>query len=203
MALHERKDFAALAEMPNNQLAVYIERESVFMDESGLFDDKHPTNAKFLQKRAKTLAKKGQITDIDSQEIPFVRPTINSQLGVAVGVVDELEAEKIKIAKLEVKKREVQLEKWEGSVIPVDLVQTVAGTQVRIVGQSLKQAMEREIDLLGVKYKMGGAAVIELRKKINQAINEGLKRANEDTISRIGALIGEFQETRERGERVG
>src|SRR6478736_1382309 len=144
----------------------YIAQGVVVKTKEGYIDTDNAKNALFQLKHQPKVIIDAFIEETDND---FKEPdnAKSSQAGT-----DELEHWKIEIAKRQVTRHDIAIEKANAVLIPTDLVKTYNRYGVKVFVESFRTTFERKIDLIALKYKLSSADAAKLRKETIEAINE-------------------------------
>lgn len=221
MALHTKKDFAQLCNLPPKNLATYIGRKKVNVREDGMIDDKDQINKAFLSLRKSKVSEKDVIKHISkfaddndySIELPDdyhtakLRALLEGSDEEDDGIPDLIKSTKL-LKHLDTKKREreIQLlqlreEKLKGQMVPSDLIQPVILQHNQSMITEFKNAGDNFLRVFSQKKSMSGEEMAEVKGEFTRIINQAVTNATEMSIKSIEAIINNFAETRTKGER--
>lgn len=173
-------------------------RGKVKVDEAGYIDDSDPVNTRFigmLRERKEGVPAKDQG---NSDQSP---PESPEQGGSLLNIERET-----KVAELEKKRRESALlelrrQRQEGEVLPTEEVRKVFAQHFRNVGAAFEDATENLIQEMAARKKMSEEDVAELRSRLVSIVNDAVEQAKEASKRDVKAIVEEFSQKRERGER--
>jgi hypothetical protein len=213
MALHSKKDFAALCGMSTKALAVYInpKRGKVIMS-GDYIDDSHPVNKDFLEKR------KGSV-EPPAPKLHMLRPDPGADIPNTgededddAGIGEDGEPDsgyqlnkkllKKKIEKLDVDTRlqELKEEKMRGELIPVDLVKNLFRAHTQSIVTSMKDGIDELLINFSVEARLRGDQVAGLRGKIVGILNNGVDKSVIVTQKNMRSIVNQVKVKRDVGE---
>ena len=221
MALHTKKDFAAICGLKLAELSVNMKRKKVICS-GDYIDDADPTNVAFMEKwravrnpdvpapalngkmrdERKVVAKpdrtvpEKKIPKTKSDRDKFTYNSPQNQLDLKIREIElSRKEEELEISKL-------KRQKMAGEVIPVDLV-LLTFTQY---GKATTTAFEDAADnfLVDIHKEAGLTAdqMAKMRKNLITIINEAVKESISSAQDAVDNIIAEFSETRGQGERI-
>jgi hypothetical protein len=215
MALHSKKDFAALCGFSSRELSVYIKRGKVILS-GDYVDDSQAINKEFLEKRQSK-----------SEPVPLEKtlrmikpdpgiPEIPDTGGDAdddedSGLDDDgsesgyaLNKKKLQkqIAKLEVDTRlqELKEEKMRGELIPVDLVKNLFRSHTQAIVTSMKDGIEELLINFSAEARLRGDQVANLRGKMTGVLNNGVDKSVLITQKAMRSIVDQVKVKRDVGE---
>lgn len=220
MALHSKKDFAALCGMTTKALAVYINPKRGKVILSGDYvDDSLAINKDFLEKRQSKSAsappeKKLRMIKPDPG-IPEIPNTGDEDEEEGSDDEDGIDADgsesgyalnkkklKKQIAKLEVDTRlqELKEEKMRGELIPVDLVKNLFRTHTQSIVTSMKDGIEELLINFAAEARLKGDQLAGLRGKMVGILNGGVDKSVSVTQRNMRVLVDQLKIKRDVGE---
>lgn len=171
--IKSRKDYAELCYMSQSSLANYIKRGKVRENEFKRIDILDPINAAFLAHRK-------------------------------TGFNEEYQ-NKIKDLELRRKQKDLELleikeQKLRSELVPKNLMKNVFSVFAKSCADSFITSSE-DIATLFIK-KLGGdrGDIVEFRRLIGKAVNEGIETAKINAVDSLDKISGDYSEVRSRGE---
>ena len=221
MALHTKKDFAAICGIRLSALSTYISRRKVVCSGDYL-DDADPVNIAFMEKwrsikqpdvpapplngkprdERKVIEKPDRSvpekkiprTKSDNQEFSFISPT--NQLDAQIKSVElERKLEDLEIAKL-------KRQKMAGESMPTDLVKNTISVYSRSVSRSFNNAADNLLVEFQTMADISREQVSIMRGKLNAIVNKAINDAYENAIDMVDNIVDEYSETRGKGDRL-
>jgi hypothetical protein len=222
MPLYSKKEFAVLCGMKDaSQLRVSITRDKkVIVGDSGLIDSQHPVNKIFVEHRKVVMGRnkaKGaptkQAEDLTADDmaeqldreisgLEDQKATMKAKGGDTFGYAAELERLKTEIAKRELIKRDIDIEKKRGETMPVELFMAMLRQYNQSNNRSFRRALDQVVSRFSIKYKLSIADQAEMRKIVVEEVNTAIDNSTKEVKSKIKDMVTEYSQTRERGERA-
>jgi hypothetical protein len=220
---YTKKEFGALTGQKTNNLAKYIERRQVNVNEKGLIDSDDDVNMAFMAKHyrdtdeneeeivatAAKSRKKAKNPDFpefddgwdgktDSRGYPVItkerdRP---GKDGVPAISVSEKAFKHWQAEKYRIdgQLRELDFQKKMGALIPTELMGAVIAQQSKSFSSAFRQSLSRMVDMLVIKYKLTGADAADMRKMVVDTVNKSIEEALTSSKKEIKAIAKEFSE---------
>jgi hypothetical protein len=195
MSDHSRAEFASLTGVKTKDLAVYIRRGKVVVVD-GKIDDKHPTNALFMSKRAlKTIKSEVQKPEKKPQSETPSPPS---------DVLVELAKRK---AELELTRRENEilmqkhnLQKKRGELVPVAAVKSLITLHTESIKTAYMQASDNLLIVINAKKQLTATELSLFRKEFTSIVNKAVDIAIESTSKSLVSIASEYSKKRGVGE---
>ena len=206
MALHTKKEFAALCGLPTKNLATYIGRSSgvhVVVGKNDLIDDTNPTNADFL-KRRRSQRKTGVPSElpVETGEKPgkvSKKGAKSSESKEKTDDPDDMHGLEMRKKTLDIERmnqekaiRDAQIQKLQGKLVPTDQVKALFSMHFRNVTVSFNQAINVIISEIGQKAKLNANQLAEVRHAATKAINNAVETSTENTKKDLQNLVDEY-----------
>lgn len=217
MALHTKKQFAELCGLTTGNLSVYKDRQKVVYS-GDYVDDSIEPNLSFLKLRKEKLK-----SDSKPQKKTHPPPTKPSKLVVERPKTQAISAPKVQdpegegqIYNLTQKKLETQItkmnmemdklrlqnSKFMGEVVPFSLIKPcVMQHNQSIIAQS-KNTLDNILRLFKKKRDLSADEEAEIRAHFVHELNDMMKKAAAATVKAVNAIVSEFSEKRNVGERT-
>lgn len=213
MALHSKKDFAALCGMSTKALAVYInpKRGKVIMS-GDYIDDSHPVNKDFLEKRKGSAEPPAPKLNMMRPDPGLIDIPNTGDEDDDSGIGEDGEGEsgyhldrkllKKKIGKLEVDTRlqELKEEKMRGDLIPVDLVKNLFRAHTQSIVTSMKDGIEELLISFSVEARLKGEQLAGLRGKMVVILNNGVDKSVIITQKNMRSIVDQVKIKKDVGE---
>jgi hypothetical protein len=206
MALHTKKEFAALCGLPTKNLATYIGRTTgvhVVVGKNDLIDDTNPANAHFL-KRRQGLRKTGDPRDLPADSGEKVTKTSkkgakSEKNGTKPENADDMHGLNMRKVALDIEQKEqekqirdAQIQKLHGKLVPTDQVKALFSMHFRNVTVSFNQAINVIISEMGQKAKLNVNQLAEVRHAATKAINNAVETSTENSKKDLQNLVDEY-----------
>lgn len=204
MALLSKKEFAEECSMRTKDLAVYISRGKVIVDDDGDIDTKNPINAQFRESKQM----KKEPVKADPVQKTASSPSNNSSKSLFpthLNTYSELEVEKKKkdIEKIteEIAILKVKKDKLHGIVIPTDMVKVIFAQHTKSILVEFNNSLDKILTRISKRKGLTNDEQAEIRKELNEEINTAVDAAIEESKKGIKSIIEQFAEKRGKGER--
>jgi len=194
MAQLTKAAFADKCNMATNELAVYIKRKKVFV-ENDLIDTLNETNRVFYEKKTK---KKAEAAPEDTPGTDTNRPTAKSSVSDLPEYIDsERKLKYLDTLKREkdIERQQIEIEKSRGLLIPTEVVKVLFSVHTRSIVQSLRSQFETLTDNLIVKYGLNNDDSVAIRKGTMEAINQAVEGSITDSKKSLENVVSEYTET--------
>lgn len=214
MSIVSKKDFAEMAKMPTNALAVYIKRGKIFVGENELINTSHEVNVAFLKKR---LSKIGQSAPVAKQPIGDSNNDATAGAGSVrmnipgVGMVDVPEyaeserllkhLQTLKVEK-EVKLLELREAKIRGEVVPSDIIGQIFLQHNHSILTKTKEFMDELLRKIAKLYDITSADMAKFKGEMVAQLNNAMSEAATLTASSVENVIKDYSNSRGVGERT-
>lgn len=213
MALYSKKEFADILDMSTKALSVYISRGNVIV-KGDKIDGDHPTNRLFQSKRKVTAAKSGSKT-ANKTDLPEAFEVISAPTSDIITAerpkkgkkLDPVDLDNQKtLLEIEKKQREIALadmkiERYNGTVVPSDLIKPVFLQHNQSMITEFKNAAEGIIRVLASKKQMSNDEKAEVRGQLVEQLNNAVDRATKASLKSVESIIKNFMEARTAGEK--
>lgn len=203
MALHSKREFAAMCGLTTGNLTNYINRGHVIAS-GDYVDDSIDVNRNFFIKRTKV--NPGLVEgEIKNPEYNTEAPNVQEPLDkLSKQEFANLQAKKLlaEIAQKEATTalNRVKLDKINGILMPTELVKIAFIQHNKSLLTELKNACDNIVTLFAKKRDLSSQEIAELRGEIIQALNEGMVKSAEMSKKNINNIVAEYSETKEVGE---
>ncbi len=197
---YTKKEFAAMTGMTTGNLSNYIRRKKVVVDGSDLIDMTEPKNVAFLE----IYSQKAEIKEIKGKNKKKKAAPIKKEIATKPdekakpkpidNTILEFEELKTDIKKLEKKELEIKIAKMEGGLLPIEPLKSLILNYSRTMVIQFRQALEKNIDLLVIKYKLSGADAAMMRRNVVESINEAVEKAVNECKAGIKSITAEYSE---------
>ena len=95
--------------------------------------------------------------------------------------------------------KQLELEKKMGELIPTDLVGGLISQQSKSFSGVFRQAAEKLIDLLIVKYKLSPQDAADMRRILVETVNKAVADSISESKKAIKGIVAEYSEKRKNG----
>lgn len=180
--------------LPQNKIWIdnQIAKGKIF-DLNRAFDKNIKTNKKSSIKKNTQIKQKTKLTIEETEADIYISKVQNLEY--------EKKLEDLRLKKIETRQRQLQVEKLEGTLIPVDAVKSVFLFAV----EEFRNAYLQKVNQMASIYveRLGGTETDykELQKELTQEINDSLRDTKSSLIKGVSNIIQDYQEVRSRGER--
>ncbi len=208
MPLYNKKGFSTLTGINNKDISIYKKRQKIvyaIVEGKEMIDSEDPINQAFIEERIIAMAKKGK----PAQAKPTASPSGNSDESAPAGesggsiydLVEEKKRLDVEIAKREIVKRDIDIEKKRGEVIPVSPIENIVFKYKQYLITQQKIAYEAFLNEIGQKYAMLGEDISYFRGRFIKGINSSFATADTDFNHNLDIILQEFSIKRGVGER--
>jgi hypothetical protein len=204
MALHTKREFAAMCGLTTGNLTNYIKRGQVIAS-GDYIDDGIEGNRNFFLKRTKVSPNAlldGEVKEPEyNQDVPEVKEP-ESRLSKEEFIFLQQKKLLAEIAQKEAVTalNRVKLDKINGILMPTELVKIVFIQHNKSLLTELKNACENIVTLFAKKRDLSSQEIAEIRGEVIQALNEGMLKSAELSKKNINNIVAEYSETKEVGE---
>lgn len=192
MAQYSKKEFAGMCSMPSKNLATYIGRGAVIVNDQGKIDTDIMMNRDFLRKREEKHGKKTPETVIE--------PRPHKPASVKLNAVDadkeiiyerkkEYEARRVDKIEVETKLKELELQNKMGRLIDTDLVRTIIIQLGKSFITNYKDGANNFLMEIAHRKKMSPDELADLRGVQVKLINRFHDAAVNDAIKQLEMVI--------------
>lgn len=101
----------------------------------------------------------------------------------------------------EIKLKDIEIEKKNGQLVPVDATQKIFVYSIETLRKSYEQGIKAIINIYAARFEIADDQQIQIDKDIHDLINELMVQSKKDLISGLDTVISEYSEVRGRGER--
>ena len=205
MALHTKKEFATLCNIPTNSLAVSIKRGNVIINDQELIDDQVDKNRYFLEKRKKNDEVKptGLIYPGHKIQKIVTKETskhVNSKVNDAFQLDIAIKSAELKKKEVDTRLALIKEEKLKGVLIPTELVKIVFKQHSASITTSFKNAIENLLIEISKTKNLNRNELAELRGKMIVSLNTAINDSVTVSKKQISNIITQFSEKRDVGE---
>lgn len=203
MAYLTRIEFAELCQMANRNLGNYIKRKNVVIDPemtdpdgNPMIDTDNPTNAAFLAKREKHLAKKSEKTDEPQKpNKPQQKKErkADSQKASVVAYVTEKEKVELRKKRAETDLAVARYEEMIGRLIPKELMKKIITSLGQSFQISYKDGAEALIAEFSHKKKLTPNESAQMRSVLFATINESHAKSIDNAKKEMQAMLKDLK----------
>jgi hypothetical protein len=215
---YTKKEFATLAGMPTNQLAVFLNpsRSKVILNESGKIDDKNDINRAFIEHRIAQGKADDQAAlkyQPGAKVVPVTRTKVKA---VKAALVDDDEQDdddldgvpqlhvserRLKYLKTLTEKKkhqreDLEMEKIRGGLIPTDIISTLFYQYGHALMTSFKQTADRILAEFAHKYDVTPADTAGYRGDIIKHINKCMADAQTTVTDGLENVVNEYAKSK-------
>ena len=205
MAVYSRSEFCDVSGIKSNQINIYIKRKNIYINEDDKIDCSIEPNKTFLQKRlskSKGLPK----TIVETNNEPVVKkiqPKQTADYGTLTESMQlDLEQKRYSVQKirLEVDLKEIDKQKKEGALIPIDLIKPIMSTQMHTITNEFKNYMEEFLRDVAKVYNISPVDIADRKGILVRGLNKAVEKSVDSSMKKVKVLLLEFSETRRVGE---
>lgn len=217
MALHSKKDFAAICGITTREISTYLKRQKIIAS-GDYIDDALQQNQEFIAHRQLVKEKAGDFDEEIETEQPMPHVRAPQQKGMKPRIEDpELDLDesgtnlyaltkKKLVAEIGKKEKETRIlesriQKLRGELMPTDLVKLVFKQFSKSLLSEFKNSVDDIITKLSKKRDLSLVEVAEIRGQLIDSINTGSARGVDVANQSIENIISEYSENKEVGER--
>lgn len=221
MALYKLADFAKRCGVANSYIKTYTNRNKLFTNEEGYYDDKNPYNKDFLVKCLNKQAgikpdkppvkpeKKSKEKPVDEPDLNINPPVDDQEAEIAEEDISKMTPYQvdraIKRQELLKKQAETRLlnlreEKIRGETIPIELAKQIIGILSKSIITAQKESIEAILINISKETRLSGEQTALLRGKMIKNLNDGVDRSLVVAEKSIQVLVSEYSLKREVGE---
>ena len=209
----KKAHFAKALGVSNSYVQVNIERGKLALNDQQMIDISEPLNAIFLQNAEAT----GKTFDINrvttSEKSKLIKPTrevvqeevfekpIKTKSTKNADLVEKKFKYEVEKLGHETKIKELQKQKLEGSLVPVDAAENLFMFVIETFHNTYKQEIQSLTDIFKNTLDIPHAKYVEIKKDIDSALISIKETAKENVKHGIENLVYEYQEVRGRGEK--
>ena len=202
-------DFADYVGVKPSTLRVHIKRDKV-VKSGKLINTDHPTNAIYIQeqKERKTepvtpvIPEKVKGKNVKSKQSP---PTESNEMAIKAGVLTDLVLRKKKAdlrkTEKEAEYKHLQIQKLQGKLMPLDLVQQTQTINIQSVFRAFESAAENVASIYNERLGGDRADLADMTTRMREELDRAVKNARQQSKEEIEALIDEYSQTLNRGEK--
>jgi hypothetical protein len=216
MPIYSRKEYAEMCGMTGGNLSNYIKRGKVIPNEDGHIDSNDFVNAEFLalrqHKRAEFLDKKKPVAKKPKSKKPETAPeaaeqTTNTKVTNArleeLREIDEASKLAAKQARLkielqnekletEIRLKRLAVDKAEGKVIPVELVENIITEQSDAGKVAFANGIESLIVRIAAKKELTGEERSFIKEYMTPIINTALQEQHDIAHKRLSEIVEHY-----------
>lgn len=208
MPLYNKKGFSSLTGINNKDISIYKRRQKIvytIIEGKEMIDSDDPINQAFIEERTIAMAKKGKPVQAKI-DAPIAGNRQEKKEGEPGGsniydLVEEKKALDVEIAKREIIKRDMDIEKKRGEVIPVSPIENIVFKYKQYLITQQKIAYEAFLNEIGQKYAMVGEDIAYYRGRFIKGINNSFTTADTDFTNNLELILQDFSIKRGVGER--
>jgi hypothetical protein len=205
MALMSKKEFAGKCGMKTKQLAVYIKRGKVLVDDEEMIDDNNLQNVDFYKHHS---SKPKRTTEIKSEGVakPKTKPVKASkkeqrEQSEKTETLYDLEKEKKSLDIETNRKRNellsMELAKKSGKLIPTSDVKALFAQHSKSITVSFGQFIEGFLSEIGKRSKLNANQIAEMRGRMIVMLNQSVDEAVDSTRKSLENLRSELSNAKE------
>lgn len=193
-------EFAKLTGKKPKDIHAYVCQNKLVKSKEGRIDTGILQNKSFL---TKWTLKKDQ-SDIEELETGMSSVKSEKKESASDGdgfyFLDKLKGDLLEV---NIEKGKLDLERKQGEVFPIEMVQTLILQQAKSLVESFKQALDDIVDLFIIKYKLSNSEAMDIRRNIAERINKGQLNAIANSKHHMELISWEYGNKRGKGERIG
>lgn len=203
MAKYKALQFAEAFGIKESTVKSYVHRKQLQKDSEGFIDTEQASNRLFiLEMQPKKENANIKVTATAKQKTPLEKEPVQTSSQKQYTDIDL----RLRTATMESKEREselrkIQLDKAAGSLLPVQLVESILVINIqaifKVFGSELENFASIYNEVLGGTRKEL-AVIIEKQKEM---LAKCIEKSSTDAMAEIDFAIMEYQELRSRGER--
>lgn len=210
MSIVSKQEFAEMAKMPSNMLAVYIKRGKVFVASDGLVNSKHEVNVNFLKKRLNKIGANEKLTENINHDsacgsggvrmnIPGFGEIDVPEYAKSERLLKHLQTQKLE---KEVKLLELREAKIRGEVVPSDVIAQIFLQHNHSILTKTKEFMDELLRKIGKLYDATSADMSTFKGEMVAKLNNAMSEAATLTASSVENVIKDYSKSRGVGERA-
>lgn len=189
-----KKQFAELAGMPTNALAVYVRRNKITVAADGRFDPDLPQNAAFLLKHGAKPETKPPAKQAETEE-PDELPSVEvSQEGlIPYEKVDHVyQTYRALRNKAAFEQAELEIAKKKGEYIPTEIVKQLFSKHNQSVITEMRNMLDAELRQIAKQHDLSVDQVAATKGRLIDALNEATDNARKSTAKEVKAIVTDY-----------
>lgn len=221
MALHNKKDFAAIYGIEVKDLGNYRKRKQIVIN-GDMIDTNNPTNVYWIEKRLALLEKKnsksavgtGVVSDeedklnkrsagkkIKEANTKFTTPPETPTNSDAYGLDLKIKKQDLAKSEIETEIKKKKLEQVTGESVPTELVKNLMLHHNKSITVSFYNALTNFLVVVEQKAGLGILAMAELKAALKKEINLAVVDSLDNSKKTLRNIIAEHSQRKDVGER--
>lgn len=210
MAIYQKKEFSELCGIKRNDIAIYIKRRKVVLNNNDLIDTENTVNMSFLEKRLSLIKKQTlseprqkSVTEIKKNTTDNTHEPEETSTGQSyteserqLKYLDTIKRQK------EIEKLDIEIAKKRGEVVPSELIKPVFLQHNQSILTEFKNGIDEILRVFAKKSSLSVNQIAELKGEMVQIINHSVNKAIVTSENSVEVIISEHAEKRGVGQKI-